>query len=322
VLKTGSLKVNDGAVSIAGSGLVYTFTMPASDVTVSAEFDQLPPDTYSISVTPPANGTVNPDPASAVAGAVITLTVTPDAGYALKDGSLKVNDGAVSVTGSGLVYTFTMPASDVPVRAEFEAIPYLVILPVPSDIHGTVTGNPSPATIGDTVTLTVTPDAGYALKDGSLKVFKAGAGNESVEISGSGSTWTFTMPASSVYVDAIFNPSFGITIEGPGELEIPVTVSHSVTGSVTGPAQISWTAGESLVFTVEDPAYTVEAGNLVWMEVNLGLHPFDPGPQWELGGNSLTINAEDCAIRTYNLTVMIKEAGQWFSTTIPFKVVD
>jgi hypothetical protein len=56
-------------------------------------------------------------------GTQITLTVNPAANYKLKSGSLKVNNGSVTVSGNG-PYTFTMPAANVTVTARFEKEEY------------------------------------------------------------------------------------------------------------------------------------------------------------------------------------------------------
>ena len=69
--------------------------------------------------------------------------------------------------------------------------------------NGTVTVNPKSAAKGATVTINVTPDAGYEL--GSLSVSDS-RGNQ-LPLSGSGSSFTFTMPASKVTVAATFKAS-------------------------------------------------------------------------------------------------------------------
>ena len=71
---------------------------------------------------------------------------------------------------------------------------------VPSTPNGTVTVSPKNAAKGTTVTINVTPDAGYEL--GSLTVTDS-KGDE-LALSGSGSSFTFTMPAGSVVVKATF----------------------------------------------------------------------------------------------------------------------
>lgn len=71
------------------------------------------PATYKITVAETTNGTITADKQTAAEGETVTLTVTPDADYILKSGSLKFNDTAITGT------TFKMPAEDVTVTAEF-----------------------------------------------------------------------------------------------------------------------------------------------------------------------------------------------------------
>lgn len=69
---------------------------------------------YFVSVDTLAGGTIAADPEIAYPGELITLTIVADSGMQLKDGTLKYND--VPISGS----TFTMPAEDVLITAEFE----------------------------------------------------------------------------------------------------------------------------------------------------------------------------------------------------------
>ncbi len=66
--------------------------------------------------------------------------------------------------------------------------------------NGSVTASPTTAVEGATVTLTVTPGEGNVLD--TLTV--TDSGDNSVSISGTGNTRTFTMPADNVTVDALF----------------------------------------------------------------------------------------------------------------------
>ena len=73
---------------------------------------------YAITIPAPEHGAVTSDVAEAVAGATVTLTVTPDAGYKLN--TLVVTDAednVLTVTDN----QFTMPASNVTVTATFIA---------------------------------------------------------------------------------------------------------------------------------------------------------------------------------------------------------
>jgi hypothetical protein len=100
---------------------------------------------------------------------------------------------------------------------------------------------------------------------------------------------------------------FSFTIEGPGDLMIPVTITHS--GSISS-TNISWSDNETLTFAVGS-AYSVGAGNLKWL-VN--------GEEVSAAGSSLAISARDYVERTYVLTAMIKESGQWYSGNYDFTV--
>jgi hypothetical protein len=126
-LKAGTLSVqptSGSAIIPTGSGTTYTFTMPASDVTISGEFEIA---SYSITISNAVvNGTITPSSGTAPAGTTIILTITPDENYLLKSNSLSVQPDTGSVitpTGSGTSFSFTMPASNVTVTAEFEEIP-------------------------------------------------------------------------------------------------------------------------------------------------------------------------------------------------------
>ena len=65
--------------------------------------------------------------------------------------------------------------------------------------NGSVTANPTSAAQGATVTLTISPDSGYG-----LDTISAAAGSNPVDLSGTGNTRTFTMPAANVTVTAAF----------------------------------------------------------------------------------------------------------------------
>ena len=120
----GSLSVTDAdnkEVTVTNN----TFTMPASDVTVTATFkEKTEPDpgpTYYIITVDDnmTNGQVTASSATAEEGENVTLTVNPDSGYELWSLSVTdANGGSVPVNN----YTFTMPASDVTVTATFTEI--------------------------------------------------------------------------------------------------------------------------------------------------------------------------------------------------------
>ena len=89
---------------------------------------------YRITVEATQGGTVTADPTAAKAGATVTLTPAPDAGYQV--GSVAVTDrfgDAVAVTEQADgTYTFTMPNGQVTVTVTFEQAP----LPFPDVTEG------------------------------------------------------------------------------------------------------------------------------------------------------------------------------------------
>ena len=87
--------------------------------------------TYSVSVASAANGKVTISTTRASKGSTVTITVTPNEGYALEKLTVTdANGNAVSVTKvSDTKYTFKMPASKVTVKATFEKAELVSSLP-------------------------------------------------------------------------------------------------------------------------------------------------------------------------------------------------
>lgn len=100
----------DGLVQNADGSVGKPYTPPANP-------------NYRITIGDMANGTITANPSAAKAGATVTLTATPDEGYAV--GSITVTDrfgDAVRVTeNANGTYTFTMPDGQVTVSATFVA---------------------------------------------------------------------------------------------------------------------------------------------------------------------------------------------------------
>ena len=157
-----STELNGAAVSL-NSDNEYVFTIE-SDSTFTAEFAEIPPDSYVVTVNCGEHGAVTPGTADYESGTEVTLTVTPDSGYRVK--SVTLDGKAVTLTNGK--YTFKVTANCT-FEAEFEAIPadrYTVT--VKCGEHGTVTPGTADYESGTEVTLTVTPDSGYRVKSVTL----------------------------------------------------------------------------------------------------------------------------------------------------------
>ena len=92
------------------------FTMPDSDVTVSATFVQ----GYNVTLAEATNGSIGANTTNCVPGTIVTLTATPATGYVLNSWVVfKTGDVNTTVTVSG--NSFTMPDYDVTVVGVFSA---------------------------------------------------------------------------------------------------------------------------------------------------------------------------------------------------------
>ena len=136
----GTLK-KDGYnfVGWAYNGTTYkpgeTFTMPENDVTFTAVWQEnAKPNpspggsgsgsggvtSYPVTVNSPANGTVAADKKSAVSGATVTITATPETGYKVGTVTVKDKNGKIiAATEKDGKYSFQMPASAVSVDVTF-----------------------------------------------------------------------------------------------------------------------------------------------------------------------------------------------------------
>jgi hypothetical protein len=106
----------------------YVFEMPASDVTVKAEFTSVPSGKFTVTIDETiGHGRIYAAPTNGSPGAHITVTVVPYPLYRLKPGSLQY--GEVSITdpekddSERLRTSLTLPASNVTVTGDFELIP-------------------------------------------------------------------------------------------------------------------------------------------------------------------------------------------------------
>ena len=203
--KTQKLTLTDGKA---------TFKMPAADVTVSAAFEAVKVETYSVTINPSDNGTVTADKTTELkAGDTVTLTVTPaDDMYTLaqlaKNGLVikdsENTDVPYTTVEEGKTYTFEMPAADVSVAAQFTVVKYGI--EVETEGEGTVTFTDDGETRfaeGTEVTATFKPNGTtYVL----TKAVYYGGSNIGDDITQKvkNNTYTFTMPAAHVKIEATF----------------------------------------------------------------------------------------------------------------------
>lgn len=185
----------------------YTFAMPAYPVTVSAEFAK----EYKVTAAPAENGTVTVDPAAAVEGTDVTVTVKAADNYQLKADSLTYSYKSGEDTKTEKLTltdgkaTFKMPAADVTVDAKFEAIPAKTY-GITSDVtNGTAKLSVETAAVGDTVEVTFTANGeNYKLEESSVRYEKKDDTSTAKALTLTDEKYSFTMPDYDVVVKAVF----------------------------------------------------------------------------------------------------------------------
>lgn len=197
----------------------YSFTMPASNVVVSATFKAK---SYSVWTQTVEHGSITASPNSNLrAGDKVTITATPEAGYKLEKVTYNDKNGqeqTISLPAAGGI-TFTMPAYSVALTAHFKDERTNYTVKVAQNITGgEISANPKSAKEGETVSLSASPNDDYLL-DKFVVTYDNG---QTVNVNENNQ---FTMPNSDVTVTATFK-------EKPKNV-YPITVEPSLNGSVS-----------------------------------------------------------------------------------------
>ena len=164
------------------------------------KYQEVSPSTpkYSISFAEVTGGTLSASPIKAEAGAEVTLTATPDAGYAFNNNwTVKDADEAEILVNEG---KFTMPAKDVTVSGSFSKVDYTITKATCEGGSFTVKKNGvevTKAQVGDPITLEASAAEGYEFDSWTVT-------NESTSKTVYVSENSFTMPGANVTVKANF----------------------------------------------------------------------------------------------------------------------
>lgn len=119
---------------------------------------------------------------------------------------------------------------------------------VASATGGSASVNVNPATVGQTVTITLRPNTGYVSNGVTVRTnATTGTASTNVPVTGSGNTYTFTMPAGSVTVTPAFR-------QGQTQTTATVTVSSPNTGSAVTSALNNQVTPGSVVTVTTYPA--------------------------------------------------------------------
>lgn len=174
-----------------------TFEMPGYDIEIEAYFDYS--DSYRVNSLNVVNGYVFANGGLDIyitKGNTVYLQIIPHDSYQLKNGSLYyMIDGDYSTTYPIVDNKFFMPNSNITIYAQFESAPYNIT--IDSLGNGTIVSDKLTAYSNEMVTLTITPNQGYKLKDNIIKI--NGVNNYSYS-----NTYSFYMYNNDVVITAEF----------------------------------------------------------------------------------------------------------------------
>jgi len=235
-----------------------TFIMPAKNVTVKANFEQIPdggggeddsittptPQYYTVTVLGDGTGMTG-DGDYATGDTVAVTAGTPPAGQAFKKWT--TTDAAVTFADANrAATTFIMPAKPVTVTAEFESVS--TTTPTYTVTVSGGTGGGSYA-VGATVSITAgTAPTGQVFKNWTT------SSNGVTFANANSATTTFKMPSNAVTVTAEFGeaPKYTVTVSskwagaaGSGSYSAGTTVSINAGTAPSGQIFTNWTTSSS-----------------------------------------------------------------------------
>ena len=157
-----------------------SFTMPANDVTLKAQYTENAPKTYTV--------TMGEEETDYAVDADVSITAPEKDGYTFTGWEVTGLPADVDTTKATI--SFKMPANNVTLKPQYEKNSYTL----------TVNGKPELRTVGEEVTLTARKPEGMTF---SYWEIKKGLAADAVDINSE--KITFTMPANDVEISAIYN---------------------------------------------------------------------------------------------------------------------
>ena len=273
---SASYTINSTTISMSGyqyrcvvkSASGVSVISSAATLTVTAK----PAYTVTVNANPTEGGTVtvnsSTSPASVTAGSTVNLVATANEGYRFTGWTF--SDNITDADSSSANTTFTMPAGDVTVTANFKQV-YTVT--VNASAGGTATADKTTAVAGEAVTLTATPNSGYHFDRWNIV-----SGTITIQNN------QFTMPDGNVEIQAIFdrNSSGGSTTPSKTPSQQAVDKIESAKDGST--VEIKLSTGST---KLDKEVFQELAGRDVTLEISLS-----NGVTWTVNGQDIPANAK------------------------------
>ena len=245
----------------------FTFTMPAANTTLVANFEEIPV-AYSVAITvvPEGSGSVT-GTGDYYEGDEVTVTATATEGFIFQN--WRVNGAVISSDQS---YIFAMPAENVVLEAHFleeGTVTYELSLVANPVEGGTVIGAGT-FVEGELVTVSTIATEGYTFVNWV---------NEDVEVS-TDATFVFTMPAANTTLAANFQEivetytvTFNVTsdeVAVEGATITIVGITETLTSDIDGIATVELESGD-YEFSVAANDYEVYSGSFTVVDQDIAI---------------------------------------------------
>jgi len=231
-------EVVSGGIMIENSFMPNaSFTMPDNDVSIRVYFRQESVAGFTITtdVNDAAFGTAAANPEEAAGGSRVDLSADASDGYEFERWEVITGEIILSDVHSSTAH-FTMPDSDVSIRAHFSFIPesFEITTAANNSVFGEAQAEPYLAAQGEQVVITATAAPGFEFE--RWEVLSGGVMLSDVN----SPTASFTMPNSDVNVTAVFarqEQKFSVvaiaqTISDSTELEFTIMNEEGVAGQM------------------------------------------------------------------------------------------
>jgi hypothetical protein len=247
-----------------------TFTMPAGDVSLKAEFRII---TYDVSFVVEGNGSATAEPSVVEPGSMVNIKATAEPGHEFLGWSVLSGGPLILGSTSAAETQFMMPKRDIVIRAMFDWKSYNLAVTDNGlgNASATVAGEPvSKVKAGVVVDLNATPQADHEL----ARWVVTNSGGDAVTVKpdpANRNHATFTMPADAVSVHAEFRViKYNVTFEIVGVGTANTTTVANLCRATAAPTTAQ--LGETVTITaIPDWRYEFHGWEVVSGGVNINV---------------------------------------------------